>query len=297
MPFSCIVTCYNRQNIIGTSIQSILNQTYQNFEIIVVDDCSTDQSIEEIEKIDDPRIKLIKHKLNKGQNAALNTGVKNSNQQIVAFLDSDDVWDENYLSEMNATYFKFPTIGFCYSNLFNGPFWKLEGENRYADVLNQGYLSSMITITAKKSAIKEIGGFDEKYSICQDDDFCFRLAQKFSFKVIEKPLARIIGAENSMTRNLNQVAGGWLFLFENYKKDILDLCGSKTYSKHMLSVSRLFFESNNLIKGSQYYLIALIYLLTPSNHHYQFSPRSFFKESINIFKMIGKKLQNRIKFP
>ena len=294
MFFSCIVTCYNREKIILRALESILKQTHQDFEIIIIDDASNDKSVEMILTIKDPRIKLIRNEINHGQNFSLNVGVNDSKYEILAFLDSDDTWEKTYLEEMNTIYTEHPTIGFAYANLANGPIWTLEGENKYGDVLHQGFLSSMISITAKKSAINEVGNFDLRYSICQDDDFCFRLAKKFSFKVIQKPLSIIHGAENSMTRNSINVVKGWAFLFHNYKTDILFFCGSKTFAKHMLMVAKLYFTSNNFLNGVKYYLLALFFMIKPTHHKYQFSFNFFLVESIDILKLMIKKMKNKL---
>ncbi|GGG96929.1 glycosyltransferase family A protein [Pedobacter zeae] len=294
MYFTCIVTCYNRENTIERAIRSILNQSFRNFEIIVVDDASLDQSVQVINSINDKRIKIIKHKKNQGQNAALNTGIGHSKHEIIAFLDSDDVWERDYLEEMALVYMKYPEISFCYCNLVNGPVWNLEGENKYAEVLNQGYLSSMITITAKKKAILAIGQFDLKYTICQDDDFCFRLSQKFSFKIINKPLAKIVGANNSMTFHLSNVAKGWAFLFKNYKNDILQFCGPKTYAKHMLKVATLYFQISKINKGIKYYLVSIIYFLSPRKNFFRFSSAELWDNTINIVKMFYRKFKNKV---
>lgn len=291
--FSCIITCYNREDTVESSIKSILNQTYQDFEIIVVDDCSKDSSIKRIQAINDTRIKIIRHHTNQGQNAALNTGVENALFEVVAFLDSDDVWEKNYLAEMASVYLNYPKIGFCYTNLVDGPQWTLEGENKYANVLNQGYLSSMITITAKKQAINTIGGFDLKYSICQDDDFCFRLAKKFAFKVIQKPLARIIGANNSMSLNSLNVVKGWAFLFENYKDDILHFCGPRTYSRHLIRIAFQHFEILKIRLGFKYYFLGIVYFFTPKQNNFRFSMKELITVSINILKMFFAKLKNK----
>lgn len=294
MFFSCIVTCYNREQVIENSINSIINQSFQNFEIIVVDDCSKDNSVARIQRINDSRIRVIQHTINQGQNAALNTGVEHSKHEIIAFLDSDDIWERNYLEEMALVYMKYPEISFCYCNLVNGPVWNLEGENKYAEVLNQGYLSSMITITAKKKAILAIGQFDLKYTICQDDDFCFRLSQKFSFKIIAKPLAKIVGTNNSMTLHLKDVAKGWSFLFKNYKSDILHFCGPKTYAKHMLRVATLYFEISKINMGIRYYLTAIIYFLSPRKNFFRFSSTELCSNTINIVKIFYRKLKNKV---
>ncbi len=85
-----VVTAYNRSGTINRTLQSIINQTYKNLEIIVVDDGSTDNTVELVEKIEDKRIKLIRHDKNKGVIGAKNTGLDNINGEWFVFVDSDD---------------------------------------------------------------------------------------------------------------------------------------------------------------------------------------------------------------
>ena len=89
---SVIITTYNRAHLVGKAIKSVLNQTFQDFELIVVDDGSTDNTEEVINSFNDTRIRYIRHKINKGGNAARNTGLRNSKGEYIAFLDSDDEW-------------------------------------------------------------------------------------------------------------------------------------------------------------------------------------------------------------
>lgn len=288
--FSCIVTCYNREKLISRALNSILNQTFQDFEIIVVDDASKDNSVAEIEKIKDPRIKLIKNPKNGGQNFALNVGISASQYNYLAFLDSDDEWLPSYLMEMYNVYTTHPTIGFAYSNFTDELKLTLEGENKYAEVLNQGFLSSMISITAKKEAVEHIGRFDQRYTICQDDDFCFRLAKAFSFKVIEQNLVVIHVSENSMSIDQLKSAIGWAFLFEDYKDDIIKYCGHRTLSKHTIDLSRRFFSNNEFKKGLHYYLIALNgYIKGTKFKRFDYPLSEFMKSSFTILKLnLGK---------
>jgi len=292
--FSCIVTCYNRENVIANAINSILNQTYQGFEIILVDDGSADNSVAVVAAFNNPIIKIIRHEVNKGQNAALNTGVRNANNNLLAFLDSDDEWLPTYLEEMAACYMKDKNIDFAYSNILHGPLWRLHGSNQYAKVLDQGFLSCMIGITAKKEAVNFIGCFDERYTICQDDDFCFRLAKNFSFAVITRGLVLINASYDSMTANRTNVAKGWAFLFREYKKDILHYCGSKTLSKHYLNVCSKYFEAKLYGQGLKYYVYALYHFLKPGRSLFNFEIATFFRESITIFKLIVRPFKQKL---
>ena len=94
---SVIIPTYNRRNTILASVNSVLNQTFKNIELIVVDDCSTDDTISILEQINDKRLKIIRHSKNKGQNAARNTGIKASTGEYIAHHDSDDIWRLNKL--------------------------------------------------------------------------------------------------------------------------------------------------------------------------------------------------------
>ena len=89
---SVIIPTYNREKTIRRSIESILNKTYQDFEIIVVDYGSVDNTYEVVKSIDDNRIVYVKHEVNKGPSIARNTGIFTAKGDIIAFQDSDDEW-------------------------------------------------------------------------------------------------------------------------------------------------------------------------------------------------------------
>lgn len=97
---SILTPCFNHEKYIKYFIQSILEQGFENFELIVVDDCSSDDSIKEIQKFQDPRIKLIKHDFNQGINGALNTAFENSSGDYIVFCASDDMLEKNALEKI-----------------------------------------------------------------------------------------------------------------------------------------------------------------------------------------------------
>jgi glycosyltransferase involved in cell wall biosynthesis len=94
--FSVIIPTYNRSSILRKTINSVLIQTFKNFEVIIIDDGSTDNTKELVESIEDPRVKYI-YQTNKERSAARNNGIRNSNGQYICFLDSDDLYEPNHL--------------------------------------------------------------------------------------------------------------------------------------------------------------------------------------------------------
>lgn len=96
---SIITACYNSEKFISETIISVLNQTYQNWEWIIVDDCSTDSSIKIIENYKDDRIKLLKLKKNMGTAIARNYGINQAKGRYISFIDSDDLWLPTALEE------------------------------------------------------------------------------------------------------------------------------------------------------------------------------------------------------
>ena len=96
---SVIIPTYNRGKSIIQSINSVLEQTYHNLEILIVDDCSTDDTEYLISKIDDPRVKYIKLKENKGASFARNIGIKIATGKYISFQDSDDIYKNNKIEK------------------------------------------------------------------------------------------------------------------------------------------------------------------------------------------------------
>ncbi len=95
---SVVIPSYNSSSYILNAIQSVLNQTYDNLEVIVADDASTDDTREVVQNIGDPRVKLIERRVNGGAAAARNSAIRSATGRYIAFLDSDDYWLPNKLS-------------------------------------------------------------------------------------------------------------------------------------------------------------------------------------------------------
>lgn len=137
---SVIIPTYNRADIINVSLNSVVNQSYQNIEIIVVDDGSTDHTEEVVKSIGDPRIHYVKHLTNRGGSATRNTGIESAKGEYIAFLDSDDAWFPNKLKlQLNAIQshacpekvVSYTQVIYCPSGIV---------ENIYPDTFDQKFL-------------------------------------------------------------------------------------------------------------------------------------------------------------
>jgi glycosyltransferase involved in cell wall biosynthesis len=116
---SVVIPLYNKAHTIERTLKSVISQTYTKFEVIIVDDGSTDKGVEILNKFkDDTRIKIIRQ-VNQGVSVARNVGVANANYEYIAFLDGDDDWDPNYLATINKALKKYPQAGMiCCAGFF-----------------------------------------------------------------------------------------------------------------------------------------------------------------------------------
>lgn len=265
--FSVILPTYNRANTLLRAIESVLVQTHKNYELIIIDDGSRDNTEELVNNllIREVRIKYYKQVVNRGQNAALNIGLSMAKGEYISFIDSDDYWLPNLLEEQLKLYqiSGFDCVYSLAQYLYKGKFvisknFILEG-SIYEKALNQGFVSHMITLSAKKYCFEKAGNFDENFIVCQDDDMCLRLAKYFKFGLIRKPLAVICtDGGNQTISNKFSYALGWEKLIEKFKIDIIEYCGVATLLKHYLRLSELYLYSLNFNKSFSYYKVSVV---------------------------------------
>jgi len=192
---SVIIPTYNRAHLVGRAIRSVLNQTYQDFEIIVVDDHSTDNTEEVVKSFNDPRIRYIRHEKNRGGSAARNTGIRAARGEYIAFLDDDDYWLPTKVEKQISLFEQAPAdVGMVYSGfaLVNPSCSRIYGlhKPRCRGRLSAKEIFSWITTTStmmvRKDFLIQIGGFDERLSVFEDPDLRIRLAQICRFDYIDE---------------------------------------------------------------------------------------------------------------
>lgn len=208
---SVIIPTYNRAYCLKRSIESVLHQTYTNLELLIIDDCSNDNTEEVVRQIDDARIRYIRLNENLGPSKARNIGIENARGQFIAFQDSDDIWYNNKLKQqMN----KFLTDKNCHlvfcQFLSKGEDEFLVPAENYFDVAKYKYGMFEIllkgnrigtpTIVVKKDIIDKIGGFNENIKTLEDWEFVLRVAEKYNIIYINKALMDVYPSKGGVNR-------------------------------------------------------------------------------------------------
>jgi glycosyltransferase involved in cell wall biosynthesis len=187
---SVVIPTYNRAEMLAQALRSVLAQTFTDYEVIVVDDGSTDGTAEVVESFTDQRIKYLRQE-NRGSSAARNAGVEKAEGKYVAFLDSDDAWLPEKLEVQVAAFERHPTVGLvsCRSLTIdpsNECAFPLEllrppGDEIVADFHAEIIVSNRFMTPAlmvKRAVIEKVGGFDENLVYAEDWDLWIRIARE-----------------------------------------------------------------------------------------------------------------------
>jgi glycosyltransferase involved in cell wall biosynthesis len=225
---SVIIPAYNRANILPRAINSVLNQTYQDFEIIIVDDNSTDDTEDIVKKISDGRIQYIKNQKNVGAAVARNVGIESSKGKYIAFLDSDDEWLPEKLSKQIRLFENSSSnVGVVYSGLTiidNGrPVSVRKPQKRgdlRKDIVLENWVGPLSTGVVSQECFINCGLFDESLPACQDWDLWIQIAQKYEYDYIAEPLVNYHLSSDSITQNTAAKACGHTMLLKKYYKII-----------------------------------------------------------------------------
>ncbi len=184
--FSVIIPLYNKENFVEATIQSALNQTFIDFEIIVINDGSTDKSAEKVSQITDSRIQLLTTE-NQGVSATRNLGIEKASGKMIAFLDADDYWFPNHLQNLFELGEMFPEQK-VFANaiqvqtgkkIFNATYSipvtpKIQLLNFFNASLDQAVLFTSATAVDRRF-LKQLGGFDETLKTDEDTDLWIRI--------------------------------------------------------------------------------------------------------------------------
>lgn len=197
-----VLTCYNGARWISRAIESVLAQTYEDFELVIIDDGSTDNSKEIVTShLCDGRVRYI-HQENRGFSAAVNRGIKESSGSLIGFIGQDDLWMPNK-SELQVKYLsEHKDIALVHSNycsidseggIIGVRDIKIPDVSSKRKVVEQLFLGNFIgfeTVLVKRKCFDEVGFFDESMVGCSDHDMWLRMAESFNIGYLDLPLVK-----------------------------------------------------------------------------------------------------------
>ncbi|ADI75105.1 glycosyl transferase family 2 (plasmid) [Methanohalobium evestigatum Z-7303] len=296
---SVIIPTYNRSQTVSKTIKSVLNQTYQDFEIIIVDDNSSDNTEFIIKSFShfDSRVKYIKHNKNKGAPEARNTGIKNSKGDYIALLDDDDEWFPQKLEKQVKLFAKeSDDIGLIHCGYEkideNGniliPKKKLkETGNMFYELLESNIIGSPTNLI-RSECFKKIGYCDVQLKSCQDWDLWIRISKHYKINYIPEILARYNVSDVSISKNIDSVLSGHKQILDKY---FLYICkNNKIHSKHMKDIGLLYLHKGDYSKSLKYLTLSIHYNPLNWKSVINYLTIRFFKKSAGNYLRLVKNL-------
>jgi len=280
-----ILPTYNRAQSITRSIRSVLSQTYQDFEFIIIDDGSIDNTEKIVRKFQekDKRIRYIRHNKNKGSATARNTGIKAAKREYIAFQDSDDEWLPEKLEKQMKVFKNVPPkVGVVYTG-----FWKIDGDKRkyipssrvkqkegdiHKKLLNGNFVDTP-TVLIKKECFEKVGIFDEHLCALEDWELWIRVSKHYHFKFIDEPLLISHYTSNSVNINLNSLIWASKLIleehFEEFKRE------RKALIQQIHRIGSLLCQNGKMVQGRNY--------LSQALRSYPLNPKYLMSIFISLF--------------
>jgi glycosyltransferase involved in cell wall biosynthesis len=256
---SVVIPAYNRARSIARSVRSVLRQSYPNLELIVVDDCSTDETCAVVESFDDPRLRLIRQPQNGGASAARHAGILAARGELIAFLDSDDVFLPEKLEDQMRFFCALPPdhVACFHIMLAYGaertPRGYRFGPRRAACVpppearvesgdlsgaFLRGNILGLPTALLKKSAYLATGGFDTRLKNNNDWDFHIRLSRQGRIGYLDEPLTLVYNSFDGISKNPLASAFSTMVIFGKIRRlapgDPAQVPTALTVSRHLM---------------------------------------------------------------
>lgn len=231
---SVIIPTYNREKTLLRAVQSVLDQTYTNLEVLVIDDGSTDGTAELVNGIRDDRVQYIVLEKNGGPANARNIGVEMASGEWIAFQDSDDCWHKNKLEKQMRYAAEHPEYSLIYC-MYNAIMqdghcltvpaepWpeQMEG-NMFAGLLERNVIGTP-TILVKREAFIRCGGFSTEYNALEDWEFAVRFAKEHLLGFVSEVLMDAYMLKGGVSSNLGAHFDGRCRMLVAYKKEMMEL--------------------------------------------------------------------------
>jgi glycosyltransferase involved in cell wall biosynthesis len=225
---SVIVPAYNSAKTVLETVHSVLNQSLQDLELIVIDDGSTDDTLSVLDSVTDPRLKVFSFE-NAGTPTSRNRGIERALGEFLSFIDADDLWAPDKLEKQLQALQGQPEAGVAYSwtlimdaagkKFYPGNCEVYEGDV-HAHLLLSNFIASGSNILVRREAAESIGGFDPSLGSHEDWDYYLRLAQKWPFAVVGEPQIFYRKSSTSLCSNFEAMEKYIFIVHRKMFKDI-----------------------------------------------------------------------------
>jgi glycosyltransferase involved in cell wall biosynthesis len=268
---SVVIPAYNRGSLIRKTIESVINQSYANLEILVVDDSSVDNTADVVAAMDDSRIRYFRHDINKGAPAARNTGILHSRGEFIAFLDSDDTWDREKIREqLDVMISAGPDVALVYAGIRKvNPDGECVGIKKpvyrgriFSRLLRDNVIGSTSAPLIRVQVLKEdVGGFDESLPSRQDYDLWLRISRKYAVEYVSRPLVDYLVHDDRISANSEWRIRGSKLILEKYWNEIK--AHPAILAEHYYRLGRQYINMGNKVQARGYLFKPLTLLFKP----------------------------------
>lgn len=288
---SVVIPTYNRANLLVSAVSSVLDQSYSDSEIVIVDDGSNDDTEERIKALGESRIKYFRNSVNKGVSAVRNIGITNSAGEYIAFLDDDDEWLPSKLEKQVDILDGLSTeTGLVYTGVLSvdldtGRLIETVVPRHRGKVLDDLVFSNFIptsSVLVRKECFTTIGLFDESLAYGEDFDLWIRISSKYSVDYIEEPLVIHKDHPRTTTANNSLVAVNVRRILE--KHSALFASNKKGLSNYLLKVGTALCHDGELAEGRKAILNSI--------KAYPSDPRLYYNLALTF---LGQRMHRNIK--
>lgn len=245
---------------------SVLQQSFQDFELVVVDDCSSDDTADVVKSIKQHNVKYIRNQINKGESGSRNTGIKSTDSKYIAFLDDDDEWLSDKLEKQILSIEKKSGdhgaiyTGFYFSDANTGEIIGGELPSKsghiYNDLLYYNFITGGgSTMLVKRECFEKVGLFDTEFQSAGDWDMWIRIAREYKYTYVKEKLAIYKQHSSNVSKNVKAFIQGEERMIAKYRDDLKHL--HKAYSHHCHKLGILYSLNDETKKGRELFLKAI----------------------------------------
>ncbi len=266
---SVIIPAYNAMNYLSETLDSVLNQTFEDFEVLIINDGSKDRIVQWFSELRDSRVQLISQE-NQRIAAARNTGISHAKGEYIAFLDADDLWEPTKLEVQVRFLEEHPSVGIVHTwtrlidpqSQPTGRILTSQAEgNPWKHLLQKNTIVTS-SVMIRSVCLQTVGGFSPDLHYCEDTDLWIRLAASYTFGIIKEPLTSYRLHPGTLSTNCPEVLQSFRILieraFERVPTELLYL-RNRAYGHQLLYLAWRSLNNKDYQQASHYRDLALAY--------------------------------------